>query len=89
MGFHLHSYKTKVDSNGNLDLVNGQGFQVSMDGVFNSIIFTTLTFFNEEWDYLTFQQYLGSGALIVIWQLISLVVGLVLFSKYFMAILMK
>ena len=34
MGFHLHSYKTKVDKSGNLDLANGKGFQVSMDGVF-------------------------------------------------------
>lgn len=36
-----------------------------------------------------FQQYLGSGALLVIWQLISICVGLILFSKYFMALLMK
>lgn len=36
-----------------------------------------------------FQQYLGSGALVVVWQLISLIVGLVLFSKYFMALLMN
>jgi|688.fasta_scaffold90997_3 hypothetical protein len=36
-----------------------------------------------------FQQYLGSGTLVIIWQLISLCVGLLLFSKYFMALLMK
>lgn len=36
-----------------------------------------------------FQQYLGSGALIIVWQLLSLVVGLVIMSKYFMALLMK
>ena len=46
MGFHLHSYKTKVDEDGNLDLANGKGFQVSMDGVFSSVIFTMLTFYN-------------------------------------------
>ena len=67
---------------------NGKEFQVSMDGIFNSVIFTMLTFFNEEWDYLMFEQYLGSGVLIVIWQLVSLIVGLILFSKYFMALLM-
>ena len=47
MGFHLHSDKTKVDGNGNLDLVDGKGFQVSMDSMFNSLIFTLLTFYNE------------------------------------------
>ncbi len=89
MGFHLHSYKTKVNAAGELDLQNGSGFQVSMDGIFDSLIFTMLTFYNEEWDFLMFQQYLGSGALVVIWQLISIVVGLMLFSKYFMALLMN
>lgn len=35
-----------------------------------------------------FQQYLGGGVLVVIWQLLSITIGLVLFSKYFMAELM-
>ena len=35
-----------------------------------------------------FQQYLGGGVLVVIWQIISISVGLVLFSKYFMALFM-
>lgn len=47
-----------------------------------------LTFYNEEWDYLMFEQYLGGGVLVVIWQLLSITIGLVLFSKYFMALLM-
>lgn len=86
-GFHLHSYRTKIDQDGNLS-DNGKGFQISFDGIFNSIIFTMLTFYNEEWDYLMFQQYLGGGVLVVIWQLLSITIGLVLFSKYFMAELM-
>lgn len=68
---------------------NGKGFQISFDGIFDSIIYTMLTFYNEEWDYIMFEQYLGGGALVVIWQLISICVGLLLFSKYFMALLMK
>ena len=36
-----------------------------------------------------FEQYLGSGGLVVVWQLISIIVGLILFSTYFMALLMK
>ena len=87
MGFHLHSYRTKVDNNGDFS-GEGSGFQLSFDGLFDSVIFTMLTFYNEEWDYLMFQQYLGGGALVVIWQLLSITIGLVLFSKYFMALLM-
>ena len=47
MGFHLHNNKTKIDSAGNLDLTNGSGYQVSMDTIFSSMIFTMLTFYNE------------------------------------------
>jgi hypothetical protein len=36
-----------------------------------------------------FQQYLGAGPLIVIWQLITICLGLTILSKYFMALLMK
>jgi hypothetical protein len=36
-----------------------------------------------------FQQYLGSGVLMVVWQLLSLLIGLQIMSKYFMALLMK
>lgn len=90
IGFHLHSYKTRVNKKtGLLDMQNGQEFQISYDGVFDSIIYTMLTFYNEEWDYIMFEQYLGGGALLIIWQLISICVGLLLFSKYFMALLMK
>ena len=45
-GFHLHSYRTKIDGDGNFS-DNGKGFQISFDGMFNSIIFTMLTFYNE------------------------------------------
>lgn len=90
VGFHLHSYKTKYNkTTGKLDLQTGVGFQISFDGIFESTLFTLLTFYNEEWDYLMFQQYLGGGSLLVIWQLISILVGLLIFSKYFMALLMK
>jgi len=36
-----------------------------------------------------FQQYLGSGFVIVIWQLFTICLGLTILSKYFMALLMK
>lgn len=35
IGFHLHSYKTKVnEETGQLDMDHGTGFQISYDGVF-------------------------------------------------------
>jgi hypothetical protein len=46
IGFNLHGYKTKANSSGRLDMENGKGFQVSYDGVFESMIFTMLTFYN-------------------------------------------
>lgn len=46
-GFHLHSYKTRVNtSTGQLDMENGIEFQVSFDGIFDSMIYTMLTFYN-------------------------------------------
>lgn len=55
IGFHLHSYKTKEnEETGLLDMENGVGFQISFDGVFESMIYTMLTFYNEEWDFIMF-----------------------------------
>ena len=89
MGYCLHHDRTLVDSNGKLDLENGKPHQVSNDGLYNSLIFTLLTIYNEEWDWLMFQEYLGSGVSIVLWQIITLIIGLILVSKYFMAMLVK
>lgn len=36
-----------------------------------------------------FQEYRGCGVLIVIWQLITLIVGMLMFSKYLMCLLAK
>ena len=36
-----------------------------------------------------FQEYLGSGVSIVLWQIFVLIIGLILISKYFMAMLVK
>ncbi len=46
-------------------------------------------FFNEEWDWILFEQYVSQQVWIVIWVLIVLVIGLQILSKYFMALLMK
>ena len=36
-----------------------------------------------------FQEYLGSGIIIVIWQLITMIVGLLIFSRYLMCLLAR
>lgn len=89
MGYELHHGRTKVDSDGKLDMQNGEPYQISYEGLYNSLIFTLLTVYNEEWDWLMFEQYVGSGVSIVIWQIITLIIGLILVSKYFMAMLVK
>lgn len=89
MGFHMFQGKIKVDSNGNLDLQNGTPRNIGFEGIVDSLIFTVFVFYNEEWDWFLFEQYLSQNAWIVIWVLILMVIGLQVLSKYFMALLMK
>ena len=48
-----------------------------------------LTFYNEEWDFFMFEQFLGNSYLIVVWQLLSVTFGFLLLSKYLMTLMMK
>jgi hypothetical protein len=89
MGYHMFQGKTKVDAIGDLDLENGQPHKIGFEGIIDSFIYTVFIFFNEEWDWFLFEQYVSQEFLIVIWQLIVLVIGLQVLSKYFMASLMK
>ncbi len=89
MGYHMFQGKTKINASGDLDLVNGQPQKIGFEGIVDSLIYTVFIFFNEEWDWFLFEQYLSQEFLIVIWQLIVLVIGLQVLSKYFMASLMK
>ena len=89
MGYHLHTGNTLVDANGNLDSANGQPNQVSFSTFYHSLIFTLLTLYDEEWDVLMFQEYIGSGAIIVIWQSMSMVIGYIIFSKFLTCVLSR
>jgi hypothetical protein len=89
IGFHLHHDKTLVDENGFLDLENGRPLQINSNDIYHSLIFTILTVYNEEWDIFMFQQYPGCKIVIIIWQLISMIVGFLLFSKYLMCLIVK
>lgn len=90
IGFHLFAYRTPINPlTSSLDYENGYSYPISYDSVYDSFILTFLIFYNEEWDLLMFQQYLGSGALFVIFSLSTLCIGLLFLSKYFMALLLK
>ena len=82
MGYHLHTGNTLVDANGNLDPTNGHPHQVSFSTFYHSLIFTLLTVYDEEWDFLMFQEYLGSGVCIVVWQSMSMIIGYIIFSQF-------
>ena len=89
MGYHLHTGNTLVNEKGELDLKNGKLNQISFKDVYHSLIFTTLTVYDEEWDILMFEEYLGSGVIIVIWQLLTMVIGFIVFSKYLVCLLAR
>ncbi len=88
-GFHLFQGKTLVNGQGNLDLKNGKPNLISFEGLGNSLVFTFFSFYNIDWDVFMYEQYLGCGFVLVVWQFFSLFVGLQLCTKFFMSILMN
>ena len=63
--------------------------QISFNTVYESVIFVLLTFYSEEWDSNMLNEYPQNGILIVIFQLFSIFIGIIILSKYYLAILMK
>ena len=43
--------------------------------------------YDEEWDVLMFQKYLNTGTFAIIWVLLLMVVGYIVFSKYLVCLL--
>ena len=62
---------------------------LSFNSVFESFIFVLLTFYNEEWDQNMFNEYPSKGPGIVIFQFLTISVGIIIMSKYYLALLMK
>ena len=81
MGYELHTGKTLMDSNGELDLISGTPNQINNSSIYHSFIFTTLAVFNEEWDVFMFQEYVGSGIIAILWGLLTMIFGYLIFSK--------
>ena len=59
MGYHMFNGKTKVNQSGDLDLVNGQSQKIGFEGIIDSLVYTVFIFFNEEWDWFLFEQYVS------------------------------
>lgn len=89
MSYELHTGKTLMNSDGELDLVNGIPNQINNSSIYHSLIFTTLTVFNEEWDMFMFEEYVGSGIEVIIWELLTMTFGYLIFSKYLVGMLTK
>ena len=70
-----------------MDLDKGKPHQISFATPYHALIFTILAVYDEEWDYLMFQEYVGSGMIIVIWMLFTMVVGYIIFSRYLTCLL--
>ena len=87
IGFHLHTGNTLVNEKGELDLDKGKSRQISFATPYHALIFTILAVYDEEWDYLMFQEYVGSGMIIVVWMLFTMVVGYIIFSRYLTCLL--
>ena len=45
-------------------------------------MFTLLTVYDEEWDILMFKEYVGSGITILFWQLIVMIFGYIMITRY-------
>ena len=86
-GFHMHSGNTLVNKNGELDLDHGKPHQISFSTTYHTFILTALAFYDEEWDFLLFQEYAGSGVIVVIWMIVAMIVGFIIFSRYMTCLL--
>ena len=76
-----------VDDEGNYDLENGHPNKFSFEDPYHSLVFVLLTVFDEEWDVLMFQEYLGVKPRMLIVQLVVMVVGHLILPKYLAAAL--
>ena len=78
IGYHLNTYED-----------GEQVHQISFENPYKSLIFTLLIMYDEEWDVLMFQEYLENDTFIIIWVLLLMIVGYVIFSKYLTCLLSR
>ena len=89
MNFHLQKGRMLLSSQGQVDLDGGNPNQFCFSDVYHSLIFTLLSVYDEEWDILMFQEYRGVNKISIPCLLITMFVGYIVFTKYFVASLTR
>ena len=82
MGHHIEGGRILVNGSGEVDMEEGQANRFNFEDIYHSLVFVLLDSFNEEWDYLTFREYLGVNPAIIGFQMMAMFVCYLLFSKY-------
>ena len=86
--YHLQTGRVRVDEEGRLDMT-GRPNQFSYSDVYHSLVATLLTVYNEEWEVLMFQEYLGVNPICVACALLTMFIGSTLFTSYFVGSLAR
>ena len=60
----------------------GKPNRFNFGDVYHSLIFILLDSYDEEWDHLMFKEYLGVNPVIVVFQLATMLICYLFFSKY-------
>ena len=71
-----------VNGSREIDMEEGRPNRFNFEDIYHSLVFVLLDSFDEEWDYLTFREYLGVNLAIVGFQMVAMFVCYLLFSKY-------
>ena len=89
MNFHLQQGKMLLNSQGQVDLDNGNPNQFCFSDVYHSLISTLLNAYDEEWDILMFQEYRGVNKIAIPCMLITMFLGYIICTKYLVASLTR
>ena len=81
MGHHIDGGRVLVNEHGQVDM-EGRPNRFNFGDIYHSLVFIFLDSFDEEWDYLMFREYLGVNPVIVGFQMLTMLVCYLLFSKY-------
>ncbi len=87
--FSLMGYFLFGNCNSTQGCYNNNHLQATYQGIFESIITTAVIMYNEDWDYIMYEQFPEHGYFIVVWNLIIITFGLLIISKYFMTYLLS
>ena len=82
MGYHVEGGRILINEHGKIDMAEGQPNRFNFDDIYHALVFILLDSYDEEWDYLTFKEYLGVNPVIVGFQMIAMFICYLLMSQY-------